>query len=82
MKKQTVGLIAAVLALTIIPLLLHRGAGESGIFTGADDQAQERIAETHPSYRPWAKPLFEPPSGEIATLLFSLQAALGAGFIG
>jgi cobalt/nickel transport protein len=27
-------------------------------------------------------PLWQPPSGEIATLIFSLQAAIGAGAIG
>lgn len=52
------------------------------IFRGADEQAEELIAKIAPGYRPWFKPLMEPPSEEIGSLLFALQAALGAGFIG
>ena len=44
--------------------------------------AEELIVETHPDYEPWFSPLFEPASGEIESLLFALQAALGAGVIG
>ena len=52
------------------------------IFKGADDQAKNLVNIIAPVYRPWFKPLMEPPSGEIGSLLFALQAALGAGFIG
>jgi len=31
---------------------------------------------------PWFESLWEPPRGEIESLLFVLQAAIGAGFIG
>jgi cobalt/nickel transport protein len=55
---------------------------EVEIFRGADDQAKDVISELAPGYRPWFKPLMEPPSGEIGSLLFALQASLGAGFIG
>jgi cobalt/nickel transport protein len=34
------------------------------------------------TYEPWFQPLWEPPSGEIESLLFSLQAAIGAVIIG
>jgi cobalt/nickel transport protein len=40
------------------------------------------ITEVQPGYEPWFKSLFEPPSGEVESLLFSSQAALGAGVIG
>jgi cobalt/nickel transport protein len=33
-------------------------------------------------YKPWFSSIWEPPSGEIESLLFALKAALGAGFIG
>ena len=33
-------------------------------------------------YQPWFEPLWTPPSKEIESLLFSLQAALGAGLLG
>ncbi|MCC5666123.1 energy-coupling factor ABC transporter substrate-binding protein [Nostoc sp. CHAB 5784] len=71
-------LIVAVIALAVVPLIFVRG----GEFTGSDDQAEKAISEIHPGYQPWFKPLFEPPSGEIESLLFSSQAALGAGVIG
>ena len=35
-----------------------------------------------PGYQPWFAPLIEPASSEIASLLFALQAAFGAGVIG
>ena len=81
-------LLAAVVLLAVIPLwIVERPApaadGEAvAIFAGADDQAKNAISEIAPDYRPWFEPLLEPASGEIASLLFALQAALGAGFIG
>lgn len=33
-------------------------------------------------YEPWFESLWKPPSGEIESLLFASQAALGAGVIG
>ncbi|MDK2892439.1 energy-coupling factor ABC transporter substrate-binding protein [Methanohalophilus sp.] len=52
-------------------------------FGGADGEAEGVIAEINPSYEPWIGNLgFEPPSGEIESLLFALQAAIGAVVIG
>lgn len=70
--------VAAVLALAIAPLVLVPKAE----FGGADSQAQAAITEINPNYQPWFSPLVEPASGEIASLLFALQAGLGAGVIG
>ncbi|MBR1369952.1 cobalamin biosynthesis protein CbiN [Methanocalculus chunghsingensis] len=47
---------------------------------GADGAASDYIEEM--GYEPWADPLWEPPSGEIESLLFALQAAIGAFVIG
>lgn len=47
---------------------------------GADGAATEIIEAQ--GYEPWASPLWEPPSGEIESLFFSLQAAIGALVIG
>ena len=33
-------------------------------------------------YEPWFEPILEPASGEIESLLFALQAAIGAGVVG
>ena len=88
MKKQNGLLIAAVVLLTVLPLWLvpNPAAGPDGqpgqVFAGADGRAQQTIGEIAPDYQPWFAPLLEPASGEIAALLFALQAAIGAGFIG
>ncbi|NTU78213.1 MAG: energy-coupling factor ABC transporter substrate-binding protein [Chloroflexales bacterium] len=71
-------LLAAVVVLAIIPLLLVRDSD----FGGADGAAEEAIGELAPGYRPWFAPLVSPPGGETESLLFALQAALGAGLIG
>ncbi|MBW4646583.1 MAG: energy-coupling factor ABC transporter substrate-binding protein [Goleter apudmare HA4340-LM2] len=71
-------LILAVITLAVAPLVFVKGAE----FGGADGQAQAEIAKVKPGYEPWFKPLFEPPSGEVASLLFASQAALGTGVIG
>lgn len=87
-RYQNIALILAVIVLALIPLFTVQRPepGPDGkkveIFAGADSQAEELIKKIVPDYKPWFEPLFEPPSGEIASLLFALQAALGAGFIG
>ena len=81
-------LMIAVVLLAIAPLLLVQkpAAGRDGkdveIFAGADDKAKDLIGEIDPDYKPWFASIIEPASGEIASLLFALQAAIGAGFIG
>jgi len=71
-------LIFAVIGLAVAPIVFLRDAE----FGGADGEAEEAITEVKPDYKPWFQPVFEPPSGEIESLLFSSQAALGAGLIG
>lgn len=73
-------LLAAAAMIAIVPLFMGFEGDE--IFGGADDQAKGVIGELQPGYEPWFQPLWEPPSGEIGSLLFALQAALGAGFLG
>ncbi len=57
----------------------HLGEGEEA-WGGADGSAAELIEAS--GYEPWFSPLWEPPSGEIESLFFSLQAAIGAVIIG
>ncbi|MHC5614816.1 MAG: energy-coupling factor ABC transporter substrate-binding protein [Nostoc sp.] len=71
-------LVVAVLALAVAPLIFVRG----GEFAGSDDKAEIAITEIQPGYKPWFKSFFEPASGEIESLLFASQAALGAGVVG
>lgn len=75
---QNLILIAIVIALAVLPLFIARDAE----FGGSDGQAEEAIGEINAAYEPWFSPIFEPASGEIESLLFALQAALGAGIIG
>ncbi len=92
MKKQNWWILAAVVLLTVLPLWLvpRLGIGTSNapdgqpaeIFRGSDDKAQKAIGDVAPDYKPWFAPLMEPASSEIASLLFALQAAIGAGVIG
>ena len=71
-------LILFIIVLLAAPLMLLKDAE----FGGADGQAEDVIGEINPEYEPWFSPFIEPASGEIESLLFSLQAAAGAGFIG
>ncbi|MEU9373369.1 energy-coupling factor ABC transporter substrate-binding protein [Streptomyces sp. NPDC048255] len=74
-------LLLLVAALAVLPLALGLGEGKEEPFTGADAQAEAAITELKPDYEPWFTPLYEPPSGEIESALFALQAALGAGVL-
>ncbi len=77
MKKWTIILLIAVIALAVLPLLVAGG----GEFGGADGRAEAAISEIDPGYTPWLSPIWEPPSGEVESLLFALQAAIGAGLV-
>ncbi|WP_432011833.1 energy-coupling factor ABC transporter substrate-binding protein [Streptomyces cucumeris] len=74
-------LLLVVAALAIVPLALGLGDHKKEPFTGADAEAETAITELKPDYEPWFSPLYEPPSGEIESALFALQAALGAGVL-
>ncbi|MEU1252859.1 energy-coupling factor ABC transporter substrate-binding protein [Streptomyces chartreusis] len=74
-------LLLVVAALAVLPLALGLGDHKEEPFTGADGEAETAITEIEPDYEPWFSPLYEPPSGEIESALFSLQAALGAGVL-
>lgn len=74
-------LLLLVAALAVLPVALGMGDGKAEPFTGADTQAQTAVTEFEPDYEPWFSPLYEPPSGEVESALFALQAALGAGVL-
>ena len=71
-------LIALVVIIAALPLWLLPNAE----FGGADGQAEEVVQELNPGYQPWFEPILEPASGEVESLLFALQAAIGAGVVG
>ena len=82
MNKTTLILLAVICAIIFIaPLVMYHGHGEDdGYFGGSDDAASEVIEGT--GFQPWFSSIWEPPSGEIESLLFALQAAIGAIIIG
>ena len=76
---RSVWLLAAAAAIIAAPLTIP---GLGGAFKGSDGLGTDAINEAMPGYKPWFQPLWKPPSGEVESLLFSLQAALGAGLLG
>lgn len=80
MKRGTLAIVLLIICalLAVIPLATIKDSE----FGGADGAAEDIIAEINPEYEPWAESLLEPPGGETESLLFCLQAALGAGVIG
>lgn len=81
MEKRHIIMLIMVAAIIIFPLAMYNGkAGSGELFTGSDSQGTELI--TSEGYKPWFHSIWEPPSPEIESLLFSLQAAIGALIIG
>lgn len=77
------GLLAvALLMLCVVIAVFPLIAVTDSEFGGADGQAEEVISALAPDYEPWAESLLQPPGGETESLLFALQAALGAGVLG
>lgn len=81
-KAKTKNLNFILLALTIILIITPLVLNATAEYGGADGEAEGVITQINPGYEPWFNSLYEPPSGEIESLLFSTQAAIGAGFIG
>lgn len=71
-------LIVALLIVTI-PFILYNGKGDEN-FGGSDDKASQVIEQS--GYTPWMTSLWKPPTSEMESLLFAVQAAIGALIIG
>ncbi|MDD2410482.1 MAG: energy-coupling factor ABC transporter substrate-binding protein [Candidatus Methanomethylophilaceae archaeon] len=68
----------------MVVVILAYGAYNGFEFAGADDQGGDAISEIDPSYEPWWDGIwgsYELP-GETESMLFALQAAIGAIIIG
>lgn len=73
-------MLAALLATPVLGAVLFLTTfGENR--TGADEQASEAVEAVH-SYKPWFKPLWEPPNADAEGLLFVAQAAAGVAVLG
>ncbi|KNF07340.1 cobalt transport protein CbiN [Gottschalkia purinilytica] len=73
--------------LLILALVLVVGSSlvigsRTGDLEGADALAEEHILESNKDFEPWFEHIWEPPSGEIESALFALQAAIGGMVIG
>lgn len=68
----------AVAALLLLPVV----APGVGAWGGADGAGMALVTDHEPAYEPWVTAIWTPPSGEIESLLFSIQAAIGGGIIG
>ncbi|PWI32243.1 energy-coupling factor ABC transporter substrate-binding protein [Vibrio albus] len=75
--RKSILIICMICVLTVLPFIVN----ENGSYEGADGQAEELITQVAPDYKPWFEPWFEPASGEIESLLFTLQGLLGAAVI-
>lgn len=79
-------IIMAIIAVLFIgQFFLGAAMNPDSEFGGADGQAEDVIMEvTGGEYEPFEVgfPKFEPPGGETESLLFALQAAIGAIIIG
>jgi len=75
-KGGTLWLLAGTLLLGLlaVPLLFPGGYG------GADDGAEQVLTEA--GHEPWFSPVYQPPSGEVESTLFAIQAAVGGILIG
>lgn len=77
-SKKVILILILCVIIAVVPLMMIKDSE----FGGADDQAEDIISELNPDYEPWFDPIIELPGGETESLLFALQAAIGAGVIG
>ena len=82
MKKTTWITILILVLLCAVILIFPLMTIRDSEFGGADGAAEEVIANLDPDYEPWAESILEPPGGETESMLFCLQADLGAVVIG
>lgn len=78
MKKQNLMLLVACVLIALSAFAL---APKNAEFGGSDGGAEAAITEVRPDYEPWFASLYEPASGEIESLLFTLQGSIGVGII-
>jgi len=81
MRKLDIAVLAIILLFVV--QFIYVSTFTDAEYSGSDGQGSDMIAEiTGGEYEPWATPVWEPPSGEIESLLFALQASIGAIIIG
>lgn len=76
--RTSIILLVLAAALVAAPMILPI----TGEFSGTDDVGSKAIEASHPGYVRWTQPFWEPPSKEIESTIFALEAAIGAGILG
>ena len=82
MERKQILIIVCLLALCAAILAFPLLTIHDSEFGGAAGAAEAALANLDPDYEPWAESILEPPGGETESMLFCLQAALGAVVIG
>lgn len=78
MNRLAVLAAVGVVLLLALPVLVP-GLGAWG---GTDGRATAAVLDQQPDYEAWVGAVWTPPSGEIESALFSLQAAVGGAVLG
>jgi cobalt/nickel transport protein len=66
-----------------IAAFAYVSSSQNHAWGGADGQAEDVISQlTGGTYIPWIQSIYKPPSSEIESLLFAIQAAAGSLIIG
>jgi cobalt/nickel transport system permease protein len=76
--RWVIATLCATVLLVVAPLVAQRGAE----WAGADARATDEVTAIDPGYEQWFDGWWSPPSGEVESFLFALQAAVGAAVIG
>jgi cobalt/nickel transport protein len=71
------GLIILALALVALPLVNQKSS-----YKGTDDQVKGIVGELHADYKPWWSGMGISLGDDVVSMLFAVQAALGAGILG
>jgi len=80
-KYRDIILLVLVVVIAVAPMVMYSGLGdEEGYFTGTDDVASQIVEDS--GYEPTPIVIWEPPSAEIESLLFAVQAAIGGVILG
>ena len=78
-RGRSLLLLLAAAAIVAAPMVIP---GIEGSFSGTDDVASAAIEAARPGFTRWTAPFWEPPSKEVESTIFALQAAFGAGILG
>lgn len=80
-EEKTTPILIALLVFSLFVLLALTSILPQGEWGSVDSRGMGLIEQSL-NYEPWASPIWKPPSEEVESLLFALQAAIGSIIIG